>query len=91
MRTILAAVLCAFCTEAYAIQCAPHDDFAALLTDQFGEVAQVQAVADDGRMMEIMANPTTGSWSALMTTPDGTACLVAAGERFTSAKAGEPA
>ena len=36
-------------------------------------------------------NPQTGSWTAVLTAPDGTACMVAAGANFQTPKPGEPA
>lgn len=91
MRTILAALLCVFCTEVQAAPCMKHDDFAGDLKNRFGETAQVQAMSADGRMMEIFANPETGTWSAILTTPDGKACIAAGGDRFASVKPGDPA
>ena len=92
MNTFLAvALLCVFCTEVIAAPCMKHDDFMATLKNRWGETAQVQALSADGRMMEIFANPATGTWSALMTKPDGEACIVAGGDRFASVKPGDPA
>ena len=92
MNTFLAvALFCILCTEAVAAPCMKHDDFAGALKDRFGETAQVQAMTADGRMMEIFANPETGTWSAILTKPDGEDCIAAGGDRFASVKPGAPA
>ena len=74
-----------------APQCAPHDVVAAALKDRFGEAVQVQGLSADGRLVEVWANPVTGTWTATMTSPDGTTCMSVAGDRFQSTKPGEPA
>jgi len=89
MRAFLALLLMAGAVQAEA--CGPHDAVAAMLKRDYGETAQVQAVAQDGRLMEIYANAATGSWTAIMTKPDGTACVVAGGKQYRVVKPGEPA
>ena len=76
---------------AQAAQCGPHDDVAAALKQKFGEVVQVQGLSGDGRLMEIWANPKSGTWTATMTTSTGIACLSAYGDHFQSVKPGDPA
>lgn len=91
MNATAIALLCVLSTKAVAGPCMSHDDFAGALKNRFGETAQVQARTANGRMMEIYANPETGTWSALMTNAAGEACIVAAGERFQTVKPGDPA
>lgn len=89
MRAFIALLITATATQ--ASPCAKHDDFTASLADRFGEVVQVQALSGDGRMMELLANPDTGTWSELMTDINGLACIVGAGDRFQAVKPGQPA
>lgn len=76
---------------AFAAQCGGQDEVAKALADQFGEVVQAQGITADGRLLQVWANPKTGSWTVTMSTPGGILCLVTAGERFQIAKPGEPA
>jgi hypothetical protein len=55
---------------------------AELLTDRYGEVAHSEGLTGDGAIMQLWANPETGSWSIVTIEPDGTACLRAAGGAF---------
>lgn len=89
MRFILAFLL--LTTPALAVPCGPHDEMTAGLKRSYGEVAQVQAMSGDGRMLEMFANLDTGTWTAMLTAPDGTACLAAAGDQYRAAKPGNPA
>ena len=41
--------------------------------------------------MEVYASPETGTWTIAVTTPDGTMCLVAAGQGFEEVDAPLPA
>lgn len=72
-------------------ECGRRLDVIAMLTDQFGEVVQLHGLTDDGRLLEIWANPETGSWTATMTSPEGITCLPAEGQQFQNVKPGEPA
>ena len=56
-----------------------------------GEVATWQGLSPNARMVETFANPDTGTWTITITTPDGTTCLAAAGDRYQAVKPGDPA
>ena len=75
-------------------QCVSHDDIAAALARQFGEVVQGQGLTRDGLMMEIWARPATATgpatWTMTMTSPDGITCLLTDGAQFRIAKPGNP-
>ena len=39
-----------------------------------------------GSMLEVLTSPAGGSWTVIMTMPNGVSCLVAAGENWESVK-----
>lgn len=77
---ILVAVL--FATPAAAQNCAPLDQVAQGLTDQYGETVQASGLAGNGAYVMWWGNPETGTWTVTATNPDGMTCLVASGEAF---------
>lgn len=79
MRAVILAALMA--SPAAAENCAPHPNAVAFLAENFGESRQSIGLMD-GRIVEMIANPDTGTWTILITTPDGRACIVAAGTDF---------
>lgn len=62
--------------------CGPRDDVLAQLSDNFGENRQAIGLAGNNALMEFFASPDSGSWTILMTRPDGTTCAIAAGTFF---------
>jgi hypothetical protein len=62
--------------------CGAHDLVLAHLGQQYRERIVVQALQDDGRLLELLASPDGGTWTALVTRPDGVACIVAAGRHL---------
>lgn len=84
------AMLVIAVTPVFAAECEPREKVEIALSDQFGEVALVQGLSEDGRLMEIWSNPATGTWTATMTRPDGLTCLSAGGDHFQEAPALRP-
>lgn len=80
MIRIIALVSIALLTVAPAhAQRAPCGDGAGLiahLEKEWGEGPAVVALDTAGRMVRILANPETGTWSMLVTGPGGPTCLV---------------
>lgn len=64
-------------SQTYA--CAPRALILEKLERFFDEHRSSVAVTSDGRLLEVLTSP-TGTWSILITTPGGPACLVAAGD-----------
>lgn len=63
--------------------CKPHDEAAAILAQQYGEARVSVGILGNGQsMMEMFANPASGTWTVLMTSAQGIACIVAYGESF---------
>lgn len=60
--------------------CAARAQVVERLAERFGETLQSMGLNQRNRLIEIYASDSTGSWTILMTRPDGTSCLVASGE-----------
>ncbi len=59
--------------------CMRHDEAVAWLDARFGERVIGQGLADGGRVMfEIFAGP-KGTWTLLVSTPEGPSCIIADG------------
>lgn len=52
------------------------------LGQKYGETRRGMGVAGNNTVMEMFASPTTGSWTIIVTMPDGMSCLVASGQGF---------
>lgn len=63
-------------------QCGARDRVLAGLADRYGETRRGLGLADNNAVMEVFASDKTGSWTITITLPDGTMCLVAAGQAF---------
>ncbi len=62
--------------------CAARENVLARLAQLYGESRRAFGISDDNRMMELFASESTGSWTLIVTLPDGRTCLVLAGEAF---------
>lgn len=71
-------------------QCGARDSVVALLAERYGETVRSVGLARDA-VMEVYASAETGTWTIAITTPDGTMCLVAAGQGFEEVDAPLPA
>ena len=59
--------------------CMPRDEAVAWLETRFGERAIGRGLANEGRVMvEVFAGP-EGTWTLLVSTPEGGSCIVADG------------
>ncbi|MFO7855344.1 MAG: hypothetical protein R6V44_09020 [Paracoccaceae bacterium] len=52
------------------------------LRDTYGETRRGYGLQRGASVIEVYASADTGSWTILATTPDGVACLVAAGRNW---------
>lgn len=66
-------------TAPAATPCAARKDIVAKLAERYGETLQSIGLNRDNGLMEVYASEKTGSWTILLTKPDGVACLVASG------------
>jgi len=66
-----------------AQSCAPRDAMIEGLATKFGEHPVSRGINGRGAMIEMLANQETGTWTAIVTAPDGQSCVAASGEAFT--------
>lgn len=59
--------------------CGSYRTIAATLTDQWQEAVIGRGLNGEGQMVVILADPAGDTWTALVVSPDGTACMVANG------------
>ena len=75
-------------TAAYAVSpigevlCAPSDELARRLTQQYGETRLATGVRDPEQVMEVWTSKKSDDWTLVMTYASGTSCIVAMGEAF---------
>lgn len=60
-------------------RCGDHAAVMDALARDYGELRQSIALSSDNSVLEVYANPGTGSWTIALTRPGGPTCMVAAG------------
>jgi hypothetical protein len=65
--------------DANAQICDQRDAIVASLAEQYGEAARSMGLDNGGNLLEIFASD-EGTWTAILTSPRGQACIVGAGE-----------
>ena len=60
--------------------CGERDQIVETLTGRFGETARSWGMGPNNRIVEVYASEETGTWTITITAPNGTTCLVAAGQ-----------
>lgn len=81
--------LSAAAQSAQGVKCAPRDLLVDRLAANFNEEPISVAVTSTGSLLEVLASP-EGSWSIIVTMPDGPTCLMSAGEGWRGAPKREP-
>ena len=79
--------------EAGQAICKERAELIKILGRKFGETQQSYGLQSDRRVLELYASP-SGSWTAILTLPNGKSCVVASGEAWTvlpPEPVGEPA
>ena len=61
--------------------CGPREQLVKLLADQYKEDPVGMGLSQPGQILEVFAS-SNGSWTMVMTMPDGRACLIAAGDNW---------
>ena len=85
MRTLaIAALVASFAMPAFAQSqnSGLREDVVTALTERFGESVQNRGISEGGLLVEMWGNVDSGSWTALVTTPDSVSCIVASGQGF---------
>lgn len=62
--------------------CGPRQAIIDRLSDRFGETRQSVGLAGNNTVVETFASAETGTWTIIVTRPNGLTCLVASGQSF---------
>lgn len=62
--------------------CGPRDDLTQKLERDFGEVQRGLGLKGSTALYELWVSENTGSWTFIVSLPDGNACLVASGRHW---------
>lgn len=84
MRIVAAAALLAMSIQPAAAQhvCAARADIVKSLQQEYEETPNAMGMSDNGAVIEVLSARDGKTWTILMTTPDGTSCVVATGEMW---------
>lgn len=63
-------------------QCGTFEQVDSVLKNKYGEAQRVMAMPQQGGVIFFYANAETGTWSLVVASPDGGACLIADGTGF---------
>ncbi len=75
------AALPAF-APAQAMRCGARETVIRHLEERYGETRRSVGLQEGRGVVELYANAESGSWTILLTTPQGMSCLMAAGESY---------
>lgn len=62
--------------------CGEREKVTTALADKYGETRRAIGLARNNTIMEIYASNKTGTWTILVTLPNGKSCLIASGSSF---------
>lgn len=62
--------------------CGSRDDVVASLVDEYDETHRASGLESETGLMEIWASDVDGSWTILLTRPDGQSCVMATGSHW---------
>ena len=68
--------------QAQQAVCAARGDVVERLREKYGESRRGIGLLQDQRVVEIWTSKKSGSWTIVVTLPDGSTCLLAAGENW---------
>ena len=72
-----------FSVAAHAqVVCGAREALVAALARTYGEQPRVRALTARGALLEVFATPDGATWTILITTPNGRACIASAGEAW---------
>lgn len=76
--------------QAQPANCAPRQTVLERLAGVYGETRRGMGLIREKAMMEVFASEDTGSWTIVMTLPNGTTCLMASGQSFETVAENRP-
>ena len=62
--------------------CGKRADMVRHLSEKYGETRRSMGLAEGRGVVELYASEETGSWTILITSPQGTTCMMVAGQAF---------
>lgn len=60
--------------------CNAHGDLVEILKRTYAEEPNALGLQGNGHLLEVFVSKKTGSWTIVSTQPDGTSCIIAAGQ-----------
>lgn len=75
---LTAALLHSEYARAQGMPCAPREQLVQVLTSEHKEQQEGQGLAPNGTIVELFVSP-AGSWTILLSRPDGVSCIAAGG------------
>ena len=86
--TVLAGVAMAHTATAQTAgqqpACTKRGDVVDHLSKKYSEAPVAMGLANNGGVIEVLSSKTGDSWTIIITMPNGTACMIAAGENWES-------
>ncbi|MEJ6390694.1 hypothetical protein [Gymnodinialimonas ulvae] len=76
------ALLLAGSVAAQTMLCGQREMVVDELTGRYGEEVRGMGLAHQNRIVEVFVSEETGTWTITVTSPNGTTCLMAAGQHF---------
>ena len=87
MRALMLALIILFAMTTtvaaaqYQVQCWPRDVTVETLDRKYGEKPVAMGQVFNGNILEVLISP-SGSWSIIITRPNGMACMITSGENW---------
>jgi hypothetical protein len=78
----IAAVFAAPPTASASSICAERDSMITKLKDKYGEAERGMGLSGTEAVIEIWSSEKTGTWTIVMTKPNGVSCVMAAGDSW---------
>jgi hypothetical protein len=80
----VAGLAAATAASAQSHPCAERTQVVERLSEKYGETLQSMGMHANNGLLEVYASEATGTWTILVTTPDGNSCMIAAGQMWES-------
>jgi hypothetical protein len=87
------AALMALPAQAGPMACSQRDEVLAQLGKKYQEAPTAVGLANNGGLLEVLTSADGSTWTLILSMPNGTSCLMAAGESWQNVArvaAGEP-
>lgn len=78
----IALILAGPASAVAQMNCGPRGQVVQQLGQSFGEIPAAVALTDYGSLIELLLSPRGESWTLIVTTPRGLACVLATGRNW---------